>query len=192
MPSQLFLFVHIHTLIIPCSLSIQRSFSFCSSLVAFDEDFGKTPRASVVQQFSCQRDRIKKPGVPNWLHGLGRPKISWYFSLSDQQPFNSMVCAVANMTFKETQGLFLWFKEVISRQGFCFASEAVCTFSVACIKCFCKTTSWSFVEWWAEWIRNYHYQLCSSLRAGLGDHLIPVTTSQAVPTGPSLTLPCSV
>lgn len=33
--------------------------------------------------------------------------------MSDQQPFNSMIHAVANMTFKETQGLFLWFEEVI-------------------------------------------------------------------------------
>lgn len=108
-----------------------------------------------------------------------RSKISWHFSLGDQQPFNSMVCAVANMTLKETQGLFLWFKEVISRQGFYFAS-VLCTFSVACIKYLYKTASWCSVEWWAEWIHNYHYHLCSLLRAGLGGHLIPVATSQAV------------
>lgn len=143
-------------------------------------NLAKHPEPLVVQLFSFQRDRIKKLAVPNWLHGLVRSKICWHFSLSDQEPFNSMGCAVANMTFKETRGLFLWFEEVISRQGFCFASEAARTFNVACIKYLCKTASYlKFLEWWAEWICNYHYHLCSLLRAELDDHLIPVSISQA-------------
>lgn len=140
-PSQLFFSLPLHTFLILCSLSRKRFFSVCLSLVVFDGEFGKASGAPVVQQYSFQRDRIKKLAVPNRLQGLVRPKISWHLSVTDQQPFNSMVCAVAKMTFKETQGLFLWFKEGICLQGFCFASDTACIYNVARIKCLCKTAS---------------------------------------------------
>lgn len=88
---------------------------------------------SAVQQFSFQRDGIEKLAVPNWLQGLVRPNISWHISVTDQQTFNSMVHTVAKMTFKETQGSFLWFKEGISSQGI---------YNVAPVKCVYKTASW--------------------------------------------------
>lgn len=148
--------------------------------MAFDEEFGKTPWASVVQLFSFQRDRIKKLAVPNWLNGLVRSRIPWHFSMSDQQPFHSMIHAIASMTFKETQGLFLWFEEVILDRASALLQKlhALSMLLVSSTSAKLHLT-WSFVEWWAEWICNYHDHLCSSPRAGLGDHLIPVSTSQA-------------
>lgn len=87
----------------------------------------------VVQQFSFQRDRTEKLAVPNIFQGLVRPNISWHISVTDQQTFNSVIQAVAKMTFKETLGWFLWLKEGISSQG---------VYNVATIKCLYKTASW--------------------------------------------------
>lgn len=75
-PSQLFFSLPLHTFLILCFLSIERFFSVCLSLVVFDGEFGKASGAPVVQQYSFQRDRIKKLAVPNRLQGLVRPKIS--------------------------------------------------------------------------------------------------------------------
>jgi len=64
-PSQLFFSIPVHTFLILCSLSIKRVFSVCSSLMAFNGEYSEASVAPVVQQFSFQRDRIKKLGVPN-------------------------------------------------------------------------------------------------------------------------------
>lgn len=130
---------------------------------------------SAVQQFSFQRDGIEKLAVPNWLQGLVRPNISWHISVTDQQTFNSMVHTVAKMTSRKPRVRFCGLKKVFLHRAFTTLLPSSASTKLHLGR--------SFEEWRAKSISNDHYHLCLLPRAGLGDHSIPITGSQAATFG---------